>query len=79
MPPYPRAESEDALLLTVAQAARKLGIGERTIWRLLQRGELPATRVGRIVRIPVRELEVWIASRTEGAIRVQNNGEANPR
>jgi excisionase family DNA binding protein len=42
---------------TVPEAARLLSISTRTVWRMLQRGELKFRRCGRIVRIPGSELE----------------------
>jgi excisionase family DNA binding protein len=38
--------------LTVAEAADALAVSRKTIYRLVWRGELPARRVGRTVRIP---------------------------
>jgi excisionase family DNA binding protein len=39
--------------VTVAQAARALGVSERTIRRRAQSNEIPAIRVGRAVRVSV--------------------------
>jgi excisionase family DNA binding protein len=38
-------------LLSVADAAKRLGVHQRTIRRRIKSGELPAVRVGRCVRI----------------------------
>jgi len=43
--PSPRA-------FTVAVAARRLSVSERTIYRAVRRGDLPAIRLGRLIRIP---------------------------
>lgn len=56
----------EPVLLTVGEAARRLSLGRATTYQLLQRGELPAVRIGRAVRVPVRALEAWVAARTLG-------------
>jgi excisionase family DNA binding protein len=40
---------------------RDLDVCERTIWGLVRDGKLRNIRVGRVVRIPVAELERFIA------------------
>ena len=50
------------LLLTLPEAAESLSVCERTITRLISRGELHAVRIGpRGVRVAVAELQAWIA------------------
>ena len=39
--------------MTVAEAARRLGISPRTVQRQIASGKIPALRLGRSVRIPV--------------------------
>ncbi len=43
--------------LTVAEAAGRLRVNERTIRRWIDAGELPAVRRGRVIRIPAAALE----------------------
>jgi excisionase family DNA binding protein len=50
-----------AVLVSVREAAGRLGVSERTVWRLLDRGELRALRLGRVVRIPVASLQSLVA------------------
>ncbi len=38
--------------LKVAEVAAKLRVDPRTVYRMIDRGELPAIRVGRLIRIP---------------------------
>jgi excisionase family DNA binding protein len=38
------------------QAGKLLGVTERTIWTLVDRGEMPAVRFGRSVRIDPADL-----------------------
>lgn len=58
-----------ALALTYQQAADLLGISSRSVWSLVDAGELTAIRIGRAVRIPRAEVERFIASRMEVAAR----------
>jgi len=54
------ALTSERLLLTVEEAARYLGIGRTLAWRLVQERQLPSVRVGRCVRVPLRDLEAWV-------------------
>ena len=58
--------TSDRLLLTVEEAARRLGIGKTLAWELVWAGVLPSVRLGRCVRIPLAALEAWITEQTEG-------------
>lgn len=67
------AQTQDAarlqvkLLLKVPEAAEVTGYAPSFLWRLIQRGDLPAVRVGRSVRIRRDDLEAFIdAHRTGG-------------
>ncbi len=57
------ATTGERLLLTVEEAARRLGIGRSLAWRLVRSGELPSVRLGRLVRVPERNLQVWLDRR----------------
>lgn len=46
----------DEGLLSVTQAAHYMGITRPTVYRLMEAGELPFTRVGRCRRIPKRSI-----------------------
>jgi excisionase family DNA binding protein len=39
-------------MLTVKQVARAIGVSDQTVRREVERGELPAVRVGAAIRIP---------------------------
>ncbi len=56
----------ERLLLTVEEAARRLGIGRSFAWELVRKGELPSIRLGRLVRIPVRTLDEWVQRKARG-------------
>lgn len=48
--------------LTVEEVAKKFGTSPATIYRLLQKGELPAFKVGNQWRFSLKRLEAWVAN-----------------
>ncbi len=60
--------ASERLLLTVEEAARRLGIGRSLAWQLVREGKLPSVRLGRLVRIPVRTLDDWIQQKARGDV-----------
>ncbi len=60
------ATTNERLLLTVEEAARRLGIGRSLAWELVRNGDLPSIRLGPLVRIPVRALDDWIQRKARG-------------
>ena len=52
--------NNDYDVLTAYEAMEYLGIGENTLYRLLNSGELGAFRIGRIWKIPRKELDKYI-------------------
>ena len=61
------------LLVTAREAARMLSIGERTLWTLTDRGEIPVVRIGRLVRYHIADLHAWI-NRAKQAGRPPDGG-----
>lgn len=56
------------LLWTCREAAKALGISERTLWTLTDEGILPCIRVRRIVRYDPEDIKRWIKSqKTNGS------------
>lgn len=57
-------ESEDMsqqLLLTIPQAAKRLGISRAMVYSLIARRKgPPIVRLGRAVRVPVASLRKWV-------------------
>ncbi len=47
----------DERFLIVGEAATLLRITPNTLYRLIARGDIPAMRVGGVIRLPVSELE----------------------
>ncbi len=60
-------------LLDVAAAADYLGTGERFIRRLIAERRIAFVKVGRLVRIDVRDLEDFLAA---GRVEAVRTGEA---
>ena len=58
--------TNEQLLLTVEEAARRLGIGRTLAWQLVRDGQLPSVRLRRLVRVPARALEDWLKRRIRG-------------
>ena len=62
----PQAPNVPRLLLKSREAADALGIGERTLWELTARGEIPVIRIpgrgkeARSLRYDVDDLRDWI-------------------
>lgn len=63
-----REEDEMERLLSVGEAARVLGTTDRFPRRLISERRIRFVRVGRHVRIPAGELEVFIAAGTVNAV-----------
>ena len=55
---------DDRLLVCSRDAARLLSISERTLWSLVNRGELMCIRIGTCKRYALKDLEAFIASRS---------------
>ncbi|MFG0328577.1 MAG: helix-turn-helix domain-containing protein [Phycisphaerales bacterium] len=58
--------SESPRLVTYQQAADLLQVSDRTVWTLVDRGEIRAVRFGRAVRIDVRDLDDFIRRSKQG-------------
>ena len=52
--------NNDYDVLTAYEAMDYLGIGENTLYKLLNSGELKAFRIGRVWKIPRKEIEKYI-------------------
>ena len=53
-------------LLTVAQAADRVGLGRSMIYRLMAAGDLEKVKIGRSTRIPDDSVESYIRSLRTG-------------
>ena len=69
MIPGMKADMADEILLSVREAARRLGIGRSLLYRLLLDGQITSVKIGRSRRVPVSALEDFVKMRvgeTEG-------------
>jgi excisionase family DNA binding protein len=48
--------------LTVAEVAEVMRLSRMTVYRFVQRGDLPAVRVGRSYRVPADALDAYLAA-----------------
>ena len=53
-------ETDDKLLLTVVQAAHRLGIGRTLMYELLGSGQIRSVHVGRLHKVPVDALARFV-------------------
>lgn len=55
----------EKLTLSATETAKLLGISKETTLRLLDFGDIPAIRIGRNWKVPVRSLEEWLIERAK--------------
>jgi excisionase family DNA binding protein len=48
--------------LSTAEAAKRLGITPRTLYRFIDQGDVPAYRFGRVIRLKADEVDSFIES-----------------
>ena len=53
-------------LLTVSEVAEVCRVSDRTVRRWIERGELPAHRLGRQLRISEKDLKIFLRERWSG-------------
>ena len=66
-PHEPRTVGAAEQLLSVQQCAVLLAVNHKTVRRLIATGDLPALRVGRVLRIRLRDLDALCHRPDEGA------------
>lgn len=54
------AQTDEFDWLSSGEAARRLGIATRTLYRLINDGQVPAYRFGRVIRLQRRDVEDYI-------------------
>jgi len=62
--------TDDQLLVTPEEAARRLSVGRTTIYELMSSGELQSVNIGRCRRVPVSSLSSFV-SRLIGDVAVE--------
>ena len=58
----PDVSSSDIAWLSTAEAAKRLGVTPRTLYRFIDEGQLPAYRFGRVIRLKEAEVDGFIDS-----------------
>jgi excisionase family DNA binding protein len=54
-------------VLTVKEAADRLKVKPQWVYRMMQSGDLPFVRLGRLIRIDEDSLEKWLAEHSSVA------------
>jgi excisionase family DNA binding protein len=62
----------DAALLDVRAVAQTLSLGRSKVYALVASGHLPSVRIGRLVRVPRKELDCWIDARLRVSKAINN-------
>lgn len=55
-----KVEPDERLLLSIAEAAHRLGIGRTLMYELLAAGQVRSVHVGRLHKIPARALDAYV-------------------
>lgn len=55
-----------ALALRAREAAKALGVSERTLWAWTEAGDVPHVKRGRMTLYPVAGLRAWLAAQQQG-------------
>lgn len=54
------AAYEDIIWLSTLKAANRMGITTRTLYRFIDRGDLPAYRFGRVIRLRLSDVDSFV-------------------
>lgn len=54
------SEPEAIRWLSTAEAATRLGVTPRTLYRFIDEGQVPAYRFGRVIRLKAHEVDAFI-------------------
>ncbi len=57
----------DEILLSISEAARRLGIGRSLLYRLMLEGHVVSVKIGRSRRVPVWALEQFVKTKVAEA------------
>jgi excisionase family DNA binding protein len=56
----PTMPADQIQWMSTKQASQRLGVTLRTLYRLIDEGQLPAYKVGRVIRLQAAELDAFI-------------------
>ncbi len=58
---YPGVMAEDEIIwMSTGEAAKRLGVTVRTLYRLIDESQLPAYKFGRVIRLQAHQVEEFI-------------------
>jgi excisionase family DNA binding protein len=60
-------EADERLLLSVVEAARRLGIGRTLMYELLGSGQIESMHIGRLHKVPAEALTAFVENQRRGA------------
>jgi excisionase family DNA binding protein len=60
--------------VTVQDVAEMLSTTPRTVYRMIASGELPGTKFGRSIRVPLDRLERWLEQKEQEAAKETDYG-----
>ena len=66
-------------MLRINDVAVVLYVRPQTVYRMIQRGQIPWVRVGRLIRVPRDALNEWIAANTQQPIAAPEDSHAAQR
>lgn len=61
------------LAMRAREAARAMGVSERTLWEWTQAGDVPHVRRGKVLLYPVDELRRWLSEQAAKQERGASN------
>jgi excisionase family DNA binding protein len=64
---------EQKLLLSPDETCEALGVKRSTLFKMLEAGEIPSIKIGRLRRIPRAGLDDWVQRRIEEQMGVQES------
>ena len=64
--------------MTIREVARYLSLSEKTVYRLIQAGKLPAAKIGGQWRFDQKMLDDWVAEQANGNRLTPLGKEATP-
>jgi len=56
------------LLLKVEDVAKALSVGRSEVYKLIQSGELPSIKIGRLRRVSAEELRAWVKRKSGDSV-----------
>lgn len=61
-------------LLTLEELAKYLKISKHTLYKMLEKGEIPAFKIANQWRFKKSEIDKWIEQQRKTTLKEQNNG-----